>query len=103
MPHSYRRLRMRHIAQTALAVVFLFLVGCVVKNATPPSGSKPANTPSDSQPVAQTKDSSRVASAQEDPASKEKTKLVGTWIATGGETQGIRMDAGAVADMKWTF
>src|SRR5436305_827832 len=41
--------------------------------------------------------------AAKDSTAQERAKLVGIWTATGGEFQGIRMDAAALKDMKWAF
>ncbi len=86
---------MRYLTQVSL--IFILAAGCSKL------GSSQSSTAA---PTTQQKAGQGNATAPKppnDPAAQEKAKFVGTWIATDGEFQGVRMNPAAVKDTKWTF
>jgi uncharacterized protein (TIGR03067 family) len=86
----------------AVVVVLSSLTGCMEVKSTPPAGTKQGTITPAPGPAAQ-QGKNAAPAAQNDPASKEKAKLIGTWMATDGETQGQRMPPAALKDMQWKF
>jgi uncharacterized protein (TIGR03067 family) len=77
-----------------LILTFVFAIGCTRVNSTASQTGQPTGGKASSP--------ARTDSAK-DASASERAKLLGSWAATDGEFQGIRMEPGLLKDMKWTF
>src|SRR2546426_741764 len=99
--HSVWRPVMSIFRLSVASLVLSCLAGC--SDLGSGGGKAQSTKPSSSNPVAQATAVSRTSGSQTDPAGQEKAKLQGTWSATDGEFQGVRMGQAALPDIKWTF
>ena len=88
---------MRAVVTASLTLILALASGC--SKFGPSSGGSGATQPANGQ----AKSKSPGANSPEDPNAQEKAKFVGTWTATDGEFQGVRMNAASLKGMDWTF
>ena len=89
-----------------LAVTALFLTSAAGCSKLKSSSTAPG-TAANSQPATgtggQTTSSGSEPRASNDPSAQERSKFIGTWVATDSEFQGVRMNPAGLKEMKWTF
>jgi uncharacterized protein (TIGR03067 family) len=89
-----------------LAVTLLFFTTALGCSRLKPSATAPGAAVN-SQPASgtggQTSGSGGGPRVPNDPSAREKSKLLGTWLATDGEFQGVRMNPAGLKEMRWTF
>ena len=89
---------------TTLAVTLLFIPAAVGCSKLKSSSSAPGvATNSQTGAGGQSKAAASGQVVPSDPSFLERTKLIGTWVATDGEFQGVRMDPAGLKDMRWAF
>jgi uncharacterized protein (TIGR03067 family) len=90
---------MRTLLPVSLVLLLASTAGCSKfgSSASGPGARAAQSAGSKARGPAQGKNIQERSSAQEEPG------IVGSWIATDGEFQGVRVNPAGLKDMKWTF